>query len=118
VCFLNKWRKLVRIGSIQGQRLDTGSRFAVGQTFQDRVYDNIKEFTYAKAYVRCVYFDQLTFDRGNPFVECHPAYQAAATLEVLPSTPRIARIKMGSARHCNSDASRTMIVKRTRGIDY
>lgn len=55
------------------------------------------DFTYAKAYERWVYFDQLTSDRGNPVVEWNPAYQAAATWpQVLPSTPRIVRTKMKS----------------------
>ena len=56
---------------------------------------------YAKAYVRWVYFDQLTFDRGNPVVECHPAYQAEATLDAVLSTLRIARTRMGSTRNGN-----------------
>ena len=29
VCFFNKLRKYIRIGAIQGQRLNIGSRFAV-----------------------------------------------------------------------------------------
>jgi hypothetical protein len=35
-------------------------------------------FTHANAYVRCVYFDQVTLDKGKPVVECQPAYQPVA----------------------------------------
>ena len=30
--------------------------------------------------MRCVYLDQVTFERAKPVVECQPAYHAIATL--------------------------------------
>ena len=76
------------------------------KSFKIGYMTKIDFFIYAKAYVRWVYFDQLTFDRGNPSVECHPAYQAEATeLEVLPSTLRVVKTKMGS----QESTSRIMI---------
>jgi len=64
--------------------------------------------THANAYVKCVYFDQLTCDNGKS-PECQPAYHADEIVELL----RL--IAVCVSPRFNASSATAVVVKSDRG---
>ena len=74
--------------------------------------------TYANEYVRWVYFDQGTSESGNPALACHPANQAAATLECVEEacvdSTRVAQVVARNVTVFQRDVFRMIELARKR----